>query len=145
MARHTSKPLYIERVAYISNVSITKVGGTSAAQRAQLNCATYQPYCAVCTTLPYTLLCNVLNSTVQRAQPYCQTFPGQLYNEPIPTVQCEHPYYAMCPTLLYNVHNSTMQLAQLYCTTCPALLSIRAHNYCQTFPAQLSNVPGPTV
>ena len=129
MARHTSKPLYIERVAYISNVSITKVGGTSAAQRAQLNCATYQPYCATvqcvqlyhttCQTLPS----NVPNSTVQRAQPYCQFVPS-------PTVQHAQPNCTTCPSLLCNVPNSTIQRAQLYYATCPALLY---------------NVPSPTV
>ena len=145
MARHTSKPLYIERVAYISNVSITKVGGTSAAQRAQLNCATYQPYCAVCTTLPYTLLCNVPSPTVKRSQANCTTSLSLLCNVSIPTMQCAQLYYTTCTTLLCNLPSSTVQRAQPYCQFVPITTVKHSQPNCQTFPAQLCNVHNSTM
>ena len=141
MASYASKPLYIDRVTYISNVSITKGNLYCATYPAQLSNVPspivqrsqpywqrVKPHCATCATLPF----NVPNSTVQRTQLYCQSCPYLLSNAPSQTMQIIPPLCATCATLLCNMSKSTMQRAQLYYmqraqTYCPY-----ANTYCAT-------------
>ena len=120
MASNASKPLYIDRITYISNVSITK-GNL---------------YCATCPAQ----LSNVPSPIVQRSQPYCATCQAPLGNVRNSTIQRAQLYCATCPTLLCNVPNSTVQRAQPYCQLCPYLLSNVPSPTMQISPAPPCNM-----